>query len=1040
MADTKLQREDEIDQRVNDMFSSGAQIKKMEENNVNPSINTDGEQYSKGYTSDPKDSGQNISQVQDKESEAGWQQNYTGKGANESTKLDLKGFTKQKGPLGLIITLFLGGGVIGGGLLTPGIGIVQMKEMFAKDLNDQLGAQTIRSNHLLRTKLNNSSAAFSVCGSKVQIRCKFSSMSKREINKFKKAGFEVESKPAGTGALGREKITAMKSPSGEVINNPADILNSRDIETKSAIRRAYNPRFMGLFDKVAVNTLGRLGASKNAKVTGATDTERDKSVTSQTKGAQGLNADGTRPIQTDADGNQYVIDDKGNKVLSTDPNFEKLSTENVNSKLSTDVKESTKVSGSTATKSVLKSGAKGVSILGAADTACTVYNTARAVSAAAKAERALQLARFAMIYLSVADKIKAGKATPEEVEYLGKKLTATDSNKTIKDETSIKGGEFSSDKSKYTTNINEKPNPFYGKNAFDSPGYKVAAYNEAPKLTSRSSQYMVGGALVGTLSSVISAVNNIVGDPKNECKKIQSWWMRTIGVVGGLIAAAGSFGASAYVSIGVSIAIGFALPFLTAALADIIAGNVVNGGTSGVDAGDAIFAGSATVMGGIAMSRGMKPAKKSELQTYLAATEGTKRDLIAVETYDAKGTPFDAYNQYSMLGSVVSSLYPTAQSISNNPSSAVSSIPRFVFSTLHSSLNPRANADSTSFNPDRFSQCNDDTYKDLGIDADVFCNPRYVMSNKELSMDPVANLNWMISNSHIDEDTGEAKSDNYKKWVKNCAERQDGWGEAGDQQGENGSRGNECLDNGGEYDNETLSHFRVYRMDSGTLDGMEDGPQNGSGISTGAGTDTSSGYTTAGSDAKSWYQDFSNVQCAAGSNDIGMSNGGGYLVDGIMLKFPIRMCALNDLPQSNISIPGANGHAVVSSAISKNWVALLTDAKQAGISLSATSSYRTLQDQCSILSRNGYSCTPGQTNGSCHNGRCDIGPVGFSNHGLGLAIDLSNLGGICNANNSAAYLWMRENSRKYELGGNDEEPWHYDKSFFYINPSNGMRC
>ena len=735
---------------------------------------------------------------------------------------------RKKGPVGFIIALLLGGAGMMSIMFTPGIGIVAFKEMFVNDLNDQLAAADIRSDHVFRAKLKSIQAGGSICSGPVNIRCKFSTLSSRQAAKFRAAGFTIES---DTSFAGRERVTKLSftDSAGNTIdvNDPKELWERvrSNPEFASAVRKAYNPKFATLSDKIANKVLKeRFRTDKSKKIVGNTDEERDKAVNAATAGKDAVVGttvetckDGDKDVKCirDANGNTH---NEGSAEY--DEHMSKI--EEIQSKIT-----SAKSSGGKVVGSVLSSGVKGLSLTGAADTACTVYNTARAVAATAKVIRALQLAQFAMLFLNIADEIKAGgdELKPEDVEYVGNILTAIDTNPEIEDEESITGGDFSGES---PVIISEpRPNPFFGKNAFDSPGYKASAYNDAPKLTSRSQQYMVGGGLVGTFSTVMSDIENLIpggrSTIRSTCSTIQSWWARTLGFIGGLIAAAGTFGASTVVSIGASIAVGFALPFLEAALADMLAGQVVNSSTKGVDAGDAVFAGVGSLLGSMAMSRGMKPAKKSEIQQYVATSQRVKNDYIAMETYEARDTPFDVYNQYSFLGSITQNLYPTLSRSSSSVSAAFMNMPT-IFASAFSALTPQAKA-LGEFNIARFEQCSDEGYAALGIDADIMCNPRYILSPADLERDNEAVLTYMIDNGHIGTE-GQALSDAYKTWIERCVERRPadgspgfvGWGETINNDGDvTGEEGQECM-----VDDEMTGNFRVFTIDNSINDAMDD--------------------------------------------------------------------------------------------------------------------------------------------------------------------------------------------------------------------------
>lgn len=768
----------------------------------------------------------NIDDAKDREEHGNW--TYNGNGNDKQPATGRLSALRRKGPMVSIITLLLTGGAGFSMMIAPGIGIVQLKEVVSGDLNDQLASTSLRSDHVLRAKLKNLSPDASICSGPVKIRCKFSTMSDRQVKNFEKAGFKMDAPPTATNGLtGRRRPATLIAPDGTVIRGPDELTKAAKVNpaTASALKKAFNPKFATLADSVANKVFGKFKTNKAQKVKGNTPDEREKAITSSTQGEKAGSDPKTNSVQSDKNGN-YILDENGKPVYENTEGEKFKSLKEGNSHLSIGTMAKDSSVASKATSGVLKSGLKGVSITAHIDTACTVFNVANAVSAAAKTARALQLAQYAMVFFVTADRIKAGDATPEEVETLGNTMTSTDTQQMVKDESSI--GE-------HGAVGGEKPNPFYGKNGFDSPGYSVAAYNDAPTLTSRSQQYMIGGGLVGTFSGAMSSVLNTISagngkttkqDIRATCGKIQSWWARGAGLVAGVVSGIGSFGVSTLLTVGASVAVGFALPFLEASLADIIAGSVVSGKTSGVDSGDAVFSGGGALLGGMAQSRGMKPANKGELKNYMAVTNEVKSDDIALEIYDARSKPFDVNEQYSFLGSFVRKINPAILKSSASLSGALLNIPT-ILKTSASALMPGVGA-AEQFNDARFSKCNDPAYQDLGIDADIFCNVRYAMPTDELNMDSDTALDYMLNNGHID-DNGDPKSNSYKTWLETCVNRKEGWGEVGKDDGDTLEfDGHTCM---GDGSNGEQKYFRVFTMDNGLESAMSDGPQTQGGSS-----------------------------------------------------------------------------------------------------------------------------------------------------------------------------------------------------------------
>jgi surface antigen len=744
-----------------------------------------------GDTADANQENTNIDKLkQAEETPAGqWNTNVNGPTDDKQSVSGRLSGIKKKGPMALIVALILGGGAGLTFLFAPGMGIIQLKEILTKDLNDQLAAMDIRSHAVFKAKLKSMKSTFGICSGPVNIRCKFSSLSGTQIKKFQAASFEVECDggPCKTGLLSRNKITSIKFPdSTEAFTDPGKFVDAArsDAKMASQLNKAYNPKFAGLSDAIAMKFFSEKGISKKPVITEGTEEENQNKLKEAVK-------NGAKETTIGA-----VADDKADEAAKDKANT-------IDSGLSEEV-DKVAETGTKATTGALKGAVKGIGVLGAADTACSIYRTSVAIEAGAKQQRAIQLARFAMTILTVADAIKAGEATPKQVEFVGNLVTATDTDKQIP---SPNGDGTMVD------------NPFYGKNAFDSPGYKVAAYNEAPKLTARSLQYTVGGngGLLTSLSSINSEIAKFGLDPNNArdtCRVIQNPLTRIGSFIVGIGLGAVTLGGSTAVSVGASTAAGIALGIAESMLIDMLAGTAIDNSTRGVAAGDAMFAGTASLLGGVAQKRGLSPLTKQGVKGYTVALQESRNRDIAIQKYEASQAPFDINNQYTFVGSLarnVSSITRDSRGIAAGMGS--------VFSQ---SLMPQSvSALADTYNPARYEQCDDSTYKRLGLAADVFCNLRYGLSDSELSLETDTVVNYMVDGGYIDETTGEAVDKpgdevDLVKYIENCTNRTDPLGSSSNEDADDTTDGKICYDQDQKY-----QYFRVYLVDKSISDGMD---------------------------------------------------------------------------------------------------------------------------------------------------------------------------------------------------------------------------
>lgn len=782
-----MARGDRIDQHYQDKLTPEALQGSEKEVGESSSAYTDaGIDQAEAYVNDPV----NASQEELKERETN-PMNYESSGGVASSGGGIKGFFKKAGPTGGIIGLIiaaLGGGTM---LLSPGLAVVHIKEILTEDLNDQLAAMDIRTTHVFKAKFQDMSKG-ALCSGISKAKCKFRGMSDRQIKAFERAGIEVETDGEKNSVTRKTKVTSLTFTDSRgnkvVLDNPRNInrlLGDRTV--RNSLRKAFNPKFAGFYDKISSNVIKKFaGSSKADKLKGTTAQELDESMDDSVEGKTTNLEAGKTSGETDEDKNINLDQDEqlGEQQGRLDEHD----------------------GGVKGVFSVAKGGVKGLGILGITDNLCTVKNTARAVAAGAKVIRAAQLARFALVFLTFADQVKAGEATPEQADYVGKKLTSVDMDKTVVNENS----KLSEDSAE------EVKNPYYGKSAFDSEGYKVAAYNDAPTLSARASQFAIGGGLIGSLSKFNSKVP---GD--KECGFVQNPFVRTGSLVLGILAGIGSGGGTIVASVAISSGIALALPILESYLKDILAGTAVSSKTHDVDVGNATFGGTAALQGEVAKARALKPLNKEEISKYRTLSQSIESEYIAMETEDAKAQPFDVMSQYSFLGSLVRKILPYSGKISSgNLAVSMSGVGSFMQMAFVGNL-PVAKAVG-DYNPERFEKCVDPGYEKLGIDADIFCNVRYGLSEEELSLDSDEVVDFMLDEDFIDEEGNPINE--FEEWVAKCPNREAGWGEKLD---ENDNDGTLCLEgDGGRVDEDVLQYFRIYWLDDSVNNAMDyEGPE-----------------------------------------------------------------------------------------------------------------------------------------------------------------------------------------------------------------------
>ncbi|MFD5404910.1 D-alanyl-D-alanine carboxypeptidase family protein [Streptomyces griseorubiginosus] len=169
------------------------------------------------------------------------------------------------------------------------------------------------------------------------------------------------------------------------------------------------------------------------------------------------------------------------------------------------------------------------------------------------------------------------------------------------------------------------------------------------------------------------------------------------------------------------------------------------------------------------------------------------------------------------------------------------------------------------------------------------------------------------------------------------------------------------------------------------------------------------------------FNDSRNVPCASGTRDLGVADG--YHNSARVL---IRLCAVAGLRSTSEEsgntahrVPGANGEAVVNSRVSGAVAAMFRSAKASGITLSASSAFRTMAHQRTLCSQN----IPCQ-----HGDYSRVAPPGKSNHQMGLAIDFAGIDSSpgCTNGSGPAWRWLRANAARFGFHQYRNEHWHWD--------------
>jgi hypothetical protein len=734
----------------------------------------------------------------EKPKSADWVDNTSGKQQDQTKPNGRFSFVKKKGPLTAIILTIVGGGFGIGGLLSPSLLLVNLKETMVNKFNVQLTSMDIRTKKITISKMTGG-----MCSSAIKIGCKYSSMSEKQIKRLENAGIKI-SYDEDTDLLGRHKVTGIDYKDNPI--KAEDLANKLDTDPdfRLAVKKGYNPLFAGFYDKVWNKSLFYID-KKGVHLGGKDSTDAEKLAQIQEDVKESSNTKNSK-VAVDGDikdGEGNAIDtatEAGDTITGLADDLQDGITEAAESGTQA-AKQATNIADKVADGAVDAVGSVNsvLSLTGWVDNACTIYGTLKAVGYAAKAVRAVQLVSYAMTFLKIADMIKSGaNPSSEDIAYLGTVLT------TAIVSTKVVNG------IKQTTS----------KTATDSFGYKYASTGEIGKMSPSTAQFMTGAGLPAeSYNTLMSFINSILGNTKTAkgtCRVTQNILFQlgsmavSIGIM--LIPVAGEAAAvSISVSDVVKAAAGAAAmiiaSMLPGMLKDIVAGVVVDGDTVGEAAGDAITAGSSNMMGTLAKTGGNSPLSVEQAVAYSnlskqVAQEYAEEDRIAY-------SPLDATNSNTFMGSLVSKILPYFTNVSS-VSSALSSISSFTTSSIASINNTSTKATTA----EEYSLCKDSDYEDIGVAADPYCNIAYGIPTEDLNIDPTEVMTTLINAGQIDGD-GNITGQDFKDFQANCIYRTEPIGYSGSDFQAND--GKQCMVDGG---NANAKYYYLYTIDTRIDDGM----------------------------------------------------------------------------------------------------------------------------------------------------------------------------------------------------------------------------
>ena len=750
----------------------------MAKNSFNPAEKTSAESdYESKFNPKKKDgTTENSNDVKSQESapDVNWkgQIKKSDKEASKKGILKLTGRRSgklRKGSSIIFVVVLIMIGVWYSSIFAPNILLVNIKEMYTNDLSDATIALDTYYKKMMNYKIGGSN-----CGEQESIKCKLSTMSRAQKQAFEKQGFTVMGQKVKEDNLDdqangndmpeeRYQVTAIippiQSPGLIATGDMLFLYAGLSSANKALVYSVFNPKSSFFTDARYKQVIKqRYNMTKTPTVGGNSEKNVNRSFDRAVKDGGGIDIYG-RPDPE----NGISLGALSSPITIAQLEAYMLIVANQSN-----------------------------SFVGLQ---CSWYSFAKAVTNNAKSAKAATVARFAMQYLKAADSIKAGIAEEIPTNVLASKLAE-----------STFGG--------YT-----------GPNATDSSMYKSIVFGDLPipsifgllyyldtfdliaALTPAWSQIMISAAAQGAASNVTGQLTmppvNLIGGDREYClggEKLtnhaaikkdldtacypQIEASATPGLQGALEGALevahetcppphyddkekrqrGEFIMQPSLKV--------TTETLSPYVAGIFGANVLawanatsllfTSQTKGVAASDALFAGTGQILGDMAMSRGMMPSNALFMAEYLAKKSEVEKDYDEVAHYNGRKNPFDPYNKFSFIGSILRKLTPVYDD--KTPLfSTIANVMTLVTDGVKR-LDPSANAiyylQPDPFNPLRLS-CPDPEYLAILIMADTACNVRYSFSRLELAADVNTVIDYMT----------DTHSDEYKENIDELTER-----------------------------------------------------------------------------------------------------------------------------------------------------------------------------------------------------------------------------------------------------------------------------
>jgi hypothetical protein len=731
----------------------------------------DSDSPSNGDTAGNIDGKEKQSQQQD-----GWQDN-TSRDLNKPKKDKGKkggGFSamsnlKRFGPTGAVASMLIVG-VVGIGSSTSIMGslLVAIKESIVTNVDQQQYTSLSRSNRILSRRLADEATAGSC--SLVKIACRYTKPTDYQLKQLDKAGIKALDE-AGE-VIEKGKLVGGQRPAHYMIDG--EKISAKDFKKtlrtnpkfRNAFRRAFNSRWVNWVDDAAVKFLKKIGVTK--------------------KVADKLNDKKTRKALTEATDELTKIEDKGGDKIK------KEIADEAGDYAKKEAKKATKKKGN----DVKLMMAQGI---------CAAAKAPNVVVNINKSFRIAQYAKLSYTFLTAADAIKKGEATPEMVNNVATILTQT-----------------------YTKNDGT-----IKKAATDS---KLMKYTLGLGTAGSSSPYIPG--VGGALATYLGVVNS--DSVKTGCDLVGSTAAEVgVEVFDGIRAGLGPIG---WAWVGGELLIEGLLTFdtvkekLSSVIGDIVKTSIEafgswvdmkslaeyflgdkTKGATGTDIGDITGVGLSNSMADQASYTGNAPLTVQQKVAFDEQIVQPERIALAEEDR-LTHSPFDISSPNTFLGSIAIRFVPYL-GMASSPLAFVSAISSISTSSLFNLFNPSAHAKNI-IDENKCTQ-NAVLAKEKDIAVGPACDVQYGVPTDYMGIEPDQVASELSASGDIDED-GKVKSNSeLQDWIDTCNQASI-------------INTKECT-----VDSRQRALYNLYQIDKRTVDGMDDDPEKTKVSGSGSGSTTS---------------------------------------------------------------------------------------------------------------------------------------------------------------------------------------------------------